>query len=194
MREERGQVSSGCPRTHRPRGVLFLFLFYYYSSHLLRGTHPYLIPISPPDLHQQKRKRLECQNHSPLLRALWWDASQACLAFSAKPENETARCRSLQIFPSTERSLQALADPSCSCYKSGHALTQLLPIRFRGIQSSPSAHTTAMSSAANEILNWTSKDPRQSQLFSSWGVVYRFQVRFRRAPRRHILYRDRTYR
>jgi len=33
-----------------------------------------------------------------------------------------------------------------------------------------------MSSAANEILSWTSKDPRQSQLFSSWGVVYRFQT------------------
>jgi len=33
-----------------------------------------------------------------------------------------------------------------------------------------------MSSAANEILSWTSQDPRQSQLFSSWGVVYRFQT------------------
>jgi len=33
-----------------------------------------------------------------------------------------------------------------------------------------------MSSAANEILCWTSKDPRQSQLFSDWGVVYRFQT------------------
>lgn len=33
-----------------------------------------------------------------------------------------------------------------------------------------------MSSAANEVLSWTSKDLRQSQLFSSWGVVYRFQT------------------
>jgi len=33
-----------------------------------------------------------------------------------------------------------------------------------------------MSSAANEVLSWTSQDPRQSQLFSSWGVVYRFQT------------------
>ncbi|KAF9779485.1 hypothetical protein BJ322DRAFT_354871 [Thelephora terrestris] len=31
-------------------------------------------------------------------------------------------------------------------------------------------------SSANEVLSWTSKDPRQSQLFSSWGVVYRFQT------------------
>ena len=178
-----------------PTPERFVFYYFYCSFHLLRGTHLYLIPISPPDLRQQKRKRLECQNHSPLLRALWWAAaSYACLTFSAKPENETARCRSLQIFPSTERSLQALANPSCSCYKSGHGLAQPLPIRLHGIQSPPSAHTTAMSSAANEILSWTSKDPRQSQLFSSWGIVYRFQVCFRRVSRRNTSYRDRSYR
>jgi len=28
----------------------------------------------------------------------------------------------------------------------------------------------------NDVLSWTSQDPRQSQLFSPWGVVYRFQV------------------
>ncbi|KAI0786370.1 hypothetical protein C8Q75DRAFT_721210 [Abortiporus biennis] len=31
-------------------------------------------------------------------------------------------------------------------------------------------------STANEILSWTSLDPRQSQLFSSFGVLYRFQT------------------
>ena len=29
----------------------------------------------------------------------------------------------------------------------------------------------------NEVLSWTSQDPRQSQLFGSYGVLYRFQVR-----------------
>ncbi|KAF8665741.1 hypothetical protein AX16_000189 [Volvariella volvacea WC 439] len=28
----------------------------------------------------------------------------------------------------------------------------------------------------NEILSWTNQDPRESQLFNSWGVVYRFQT------------------
>ncbi|KAH9018262.1 hypothetical protein EDB85DRAFT_2013004 [Lactarius pseudohatsudake] len=27
-----------------------------------------------------------------------------------------------------------------------------------------------------EVLSWTSQDPRQSQLFSPWGVIYRFQT------------------
>ncbi|KAH8984113.1 hypothetical protein EDB92DRAFT_1500918 [Lactarius akahatsu] len=27
-----------------------------------------------------------------------------------------------------------------------------------------------------EVLSWTSQDPRQSQLFSPWGVLYRFQT------------------
>ncbi|KAI0770793.1 hypothetical protein BC629DRAFT_776176 [Irpex lacteus] len=31
-----------------------------------------------------------------------------------------------------------------------------------------------MSASANEILSWTSQDPRESQLFSSFGVLYRF--------------------
>ena len=29
----------------------------------------------------------------------------------------------------------------------------------------------------NEVLSWTSQDPRESQLFNSWGLLYRFQVR-----------------
>ncbi|KAI0079658.1 hypothetical protein K474DRAFT_1639119 [Panus rudis PR-1116 ss-1] len=33
-----------------------------------------------------------------------------------------------------------------------------------------------MSSAANEVLSWTDQDPRQSQLFSSYGVLYRFST------------------
>jgi hypothetical protein len=34
-----------------------------------------------------------------------------------------------------------------------------------------------MTTNQNDVLSWTSQDPRQSQLFSPWGVVYRFQVR-----------------
>lgn len=33
-----------------------------------------------------------------------------------------------------------------------------------------------MTSNQNDVLSWTSQDPRQSQLFSPWGVVYRFQT------------------
>jgi len=33
-----------------------------------------------------------------------------------------------------------------------------------------------MSAAANEVLSWTSTDPRDSQLFSSFGVLYRFST------------------
>ncbi|KAJ3551858.1 hypothetical protein NM688_g4464 [Phlebia brevispora] len=33
-----------------------------------------------------------------------------------------------------------------------------------------------MSAGNNEVLSWTSQDPRQSQLFSSYGVLYRFQT------------------
>jgi hypothetical protein len=36
--------------------------------------------------------------------------------------------------------------------------------------------TLAPGNNQNDILSWTSQDPRQSQLFSPWGVVYRFQV------------------
>ncbi|KAG5341827.1 hypothetical protein C0989_007652 [Termitomyces sp. Mn162] len=33
-----------------------------------------------------------------------------------------------------------------------------------------------MTTAANDVLSWTSQDPRESSLFNSWGVLYRFQV------------------
>ncbi|KAI9067562.1 hypothetical protein FKP32DRAFT_236807, partial [Trametes sanguinea] len=33
-----------------------------------------------------------------------------------------------------------------------------------------------MATAGNEVLSWTSQDPRQSQLFGSYGVLYRFQT------------------
>ncbi|KAH9999397.1 hypothetical protein BJV77DRAFT_1064298 [Russula vinacea] len=33
-----------------------------------------------------------------------------------------------------------------------------------------------MATNQNDVLSWTSQDPRQSQLFSPWGVVYRFQT------------------
>ncbi|OAX42891.1 hypothetical protein K503DRAFT_262649 [Rhizopogon vinicolor AM-OR11-026] len=31
-----------------------------------------------------------------------------------------------------------------------------------------------MAAPSNEVLSWTSQDPRESQLFNAWGVVYRF--------------------
>jgi len=33
-----------------------------------------------------------------------------------------------------------------------------------------------MSLSSNDILSWTNQDPRESQLFNSWGVLYRFQT------------------
>ena len=40
----------------------------------------------------------------------------------------------------------------------------------------PPLSSIFMGSNQNDVLSWTSQDPRQSQLFSPWGVVYRFQV------------------
>ena len=34
-----------------------------------------------------------------------------------------------------------------------------------------------MPNHTDDILSWTDQDPRESQLFNSWGVQYRFQVR-----------------
>ncbi|KAF8232428.1 hypothetical protein L208DRAFT_1436264 [Tricholoma matsutake] len=33
-----------------------------------------------------------------------------------------------------------------------------------------------MSTASDDVLSWTNQDPRESQLFNSWGVLYRFQT------------------
>lgn len=33
-----------------------------------------------------------------------------------------------------------------------------------------------MAAASNDVLSWTNQDSRESALFNSWGVVYRFQV------------------
>lgn len=33
-----------------------------------------------------------------------------------------------------------------------------------------------MTTPGDDILSWTSMDPRESQLFNSWGVLYRFQT------------------
>ena len=34
-----------------------------------------------------------------------------------------------------------------------------------------------MPNGSDDIFSWTDQDPRESQLFNSWGVQYRFQVR-----------------
>jgi hypothetical protein len=46
--------------------------------------------------------------------------------------------------------------------------------------TSTGRNATAIStnSNLNDVLAWTSQDPRQSLLLNTWGVVYRFQVRF----------------
>ena len=77
-----------------------------------------------------KAKKVGVSESLTLLRALWWDASYACLAFSTKPENETARCRSLQIFPSARRSLQVLADPAAPAIKAVMRLHDCSPSVF----------------------------------------------------------------
>ncbi|TRM68280.1 hypothetical protein BD626DRAFT_545436 [Schizophyllum amplum] len=33
-----------------------------------------------------------------------------------------------------------------------------------------------MASSANDILSWTNQDARESELFTSWGLAYRFQT------------------
>ena len=44
-----------------------------------------------------------------------------------------------------------------------------------GLNSSSLLLTTL--AMPNDILSWTGQDPRESQLFNSWGKLYRFQVR-----------------
>jgi hypothetical protein len=43
--------------------------------------------------------------------------------------------------------------------------------------------------ATDDILSWTNQDTRESVLFNSWGVLYRFQVRII-APRAHTFIYD----
>ena len=99
-------------------------------------TRIYLIPISPPDLRRQKRNRLESQNHStpPPCPTVAQIIHMSCF-FPRKPENKSARSRSLQIFPSARRSLQTSQTPSCSFLYKRYASARLLPIRLHGIQS-----------------------------------------------------------
>jgi hypothetical protein len=78
--EVRGQHSlldARLPVAHEDICFFILLLFVPSSC----AQHLYLFPISSPDLPQQKRNRLESQNHSPILRALWW---HACPTFPAK--------------------------------------------------------------------------------------------------------------
>ena len=113
----RSEVSLGL----RHNGI-FYFLFFIYSS---SPAHLYLIPISPPDLHQQKRKMLEL---APPPRPMVGRIMRMS-AFSAKPENETARCRSVQIFHQPGGHY-GHCKPSCSCYKSVMRLHDCSPSVF----------------------------------------------------------------
>jgi hypothetical protein len=66
--EVRGQSSvldARLPVAQEEICFLFFTFYYYYLSRSSRVcTHLSLITISPPDLRQQKRNRLESQNHS----------------------------------------------------------------------------------------------------------------------------------
>ena len=96
-----------------------------------------------------------------------WEQIEAC--WNQRPnERPTA--------PKVQQTLLALREaqhhnPVVSVEDPGGEVTM-----SHSIKSSPSGHAKAVSSAADEILRWTSKDPRESQLFSSRGVIYRFQV------------------
>ncbi|KAF5346782.1 hypothetical protein D9756_010415 [Leucocoprinus leucothites] len=54
------------------------------------------------------------------------------------------------------------------------SVSSQLGTRMSAIQ----AHSTrtTVSSNSNDILSWTNQDPRESRLFNSWGVLYRFQT------------------
>lgn len=65
-------------------------------------------------------------------------------------------------------------------YKSGTLLrSHLYHPPLYHLPALPSSHllvTLKKMSAAPEILSWTNQDPRESQLYNTWGVLYRFQV------------------
>ena len=123
--EVRGQ--SGCPRTRGPRRVLF-FIFYLFFLSLAHT--PLFISHLASRSTPTKAKKVgvsESLAHPPR-------PTVGCIirmsAFSAKPENETARCRSLQIFPSARRSLQALRTPPVPAIKAVMGLHDCSPSVF----------------------------------------------------------------
>lgn len=61
-----------------------------------------------------------------------------------------------------------------SRFETVHRLFLLIP---------PLPSDLSMSTASNDVLSWTNQDPRESQLFNSWGVLYRFQVCISQARR-----------
>ena len=75
-----------------------------------------------------------------------------------------------EVLPSLESLL--LEDQPARSIEQFIAVRQLSghPVTF--IDSYP----TLMADSQNDVLFWTSQDPRQSQLFSQWGAVYRFQT------------------
>jgi hypothetical protein len=126
IREEQAQRSIWVPEYPWPNEG-FVFLFFIIRP--VSRAHLYLIPISPPDLRRQKRKRLESQNHSTLLRALWWDTSYACLLF---PPNLKTSLHVADRFKNFHQPGGHYRDcePSCSCYKSVMHLHHCSPSVF----------------------------------------------------------------
>lgn len=37
-------------------------------------------------------------------------------------------------------------------------------------------HLSTLTMTASDVFSWTNQDPRESQLFNTWGVLYRFAV------------------
>ena len=73
------EVSSGSPRTRGPRRDLF-FISLLFAPSLVRHTplfNSHLASRSTPT----KAKKVGVSESLTFLRALWWDASYACLAF-----------------------------------------------------------------------------------------------------------------
>lgn len=67
---------------------------------------------------------------------------------------------------------------ACAWYKSNSWLVFPTPRVFFVLHCSsyPSIPMTSSAVPSNDVLSWTNQDCRESILFNSWGILYRFQV------------------
>ena len=110
--EIRGQ--SGCPCTRAPRRVLF-FIFYLSVPSLVHTPlfNSHLASRSTPT----KAKMVGVSESLALLRALWGDASYACLLFPPNLKTRLHVADRFKFFHQPGGSYRHCG-PSCSCYKS----------------------------------------------------------------------------
>jgi len=115
---------------HRKRFVFYFLLFALPPVHTpLFNSH--LASRSTPT----KAKKVRVSESLALLRAYGGDASYACLLFPPNQKTRLHVADRFKFFISQEVTT-GIVNPSCSCYKSGHASARLFPIRLHGIQSS----------------------------------------------------------